>query len=347
MNENSLINQLPNSLPEGLVLESLGVPSNNVLGPDFKGVLKTQNGEFSVVIEVKNTGGTASFREAAHQVKLYAAQNGAVPFVVGSFLGEAARQVAKEEGVGIMDLAGNFYLKNEEVYIERIVDKNPFAKTIPLKNLFAPISSRITRVLLTQPTKVWFLSELSKEADVSLGQTHKIIDRMLEEEFVEWNKDNKLILINPTKLLDAWKNIYFSYKQQKFTFFSYQTNYISILESVLKKSDNRRFALSFLSGADLIAPFIRGITKVQLYVYGQSDIEKWKIDLGLQEVESGGNIELYVPYDNGVFYQIQKVNSDVGEIPVVNNVQLYMDLFNNPGRGLEQAEHLQEMKLKF
>jgi hypothetical protein len=37
----------------------------------------------------------------------------------------------------------------------------------------------------------------------------------------------------------------------------------------------------------------------------------------------------------------------VQNIPVVSNIQLYMDLFNNPARGAEQAEHLREMKLDF
>ena len=55
MSENTLQNQLPNSLPEGLTLEGLGVPPMGTPGPDLQGVLKTQNGEFPVVIEVKNT----------------------------------------------------------------------------------------------------------------------------------------------------------------------------------------------------------------------------------------------------------------------------------------------------
>lgn len=347
MSENILINQLSDSLPEGVALEGLGVPAMGVPGPDLQGTLKTPNGAFPVVIEVKNTGGTATFREAVRQVKAYTTQGGAIPFVAGPFFGKAARQVAKEEGVGIMDLAGNFYLKQGDVYIEKIVEKNPFAQTIPLKNLFAPVSSRITRVLLTQPTKTWLLGELSQEASVSLGQTHKIVDRMIEEELMEWNSENKLMLKNPAKLLEAWKSVYPSYEQKKFTFFSYQPNYQAILASVLEKSDNRQFALSFFSGADVVVPFIRGITKVQLYVQQLSDIEKWKIDLELQEVESGGNVELYVPYDEGVFYQTQKVSSEVREVPVINNIQLYMDLFNNPARGVEQAEHLREVKLKF
>ena len=348
MSENTLQNQLPNSLPEGLTLEGLGVPPMGTPGPDLQGVLKTQNGEFPVVIEVKNTGGTATFREAARQVKEYASQAGAVPFVAGPFFGEAARQVAKEEGVGIMDLAGNFYLKRDDVYIEKIVDKNPFAQKVSLKNLFAPISSRITRVLLTQPTKTWLLEELSQEATVSLGQTHKTIDRMIEEELIERNQDNRLALKNPNRLLEAWKQTYPSYESEKFTFFSFEQNNTKLLSSILERTEDLPFALSFFSGADLVAPFIRGVTKLQLYIKQPSEIERWKKLFDLQKVANGANVELYIPCDEGVFYQTQKISTPFGkEIPVVSNIQLYMDLFNNPARGVEQAEHLRELKLGF
>ncbi|MBU0578939.1 hypothetical protein KKE34_01860 [Patescibacteria group bacterium] len=346
MNENTLINQLSNNLPEGIFLEGLGIPAMGSVGPDRQGTLKVQDREFPIAIEVKNTGGTATFREAARQVKAYSVQGGSIPFVAGQFFGEKTRQVAKEEGVGIMDLAGNFYLKKDDILIEKIVEKNPFTKKIPLKNLFAPISSRITRVLLVQPKKSWLLSELANEAKVSLGQTHKTVARMIEEELVEWNQDNKLILEDPTRLLGAWKDMYPSYESKKFTFFSFEQDQTSLLDSLMKKAGDLSFTLSFFSGADLIAPFIRGVNKLQFYVKQPSDIERWKVSLGLQEVKSGANVEIYVPYDEGVFYQTQKIStfSQTG-IPIVSNVQLYMDLFNNPARGAEQAEHLRELKL--
>ncbi len=348
MSENTLQNQLPNSLPQGITLEGLGVPSAGSVGPDLQGTLKVEGKEFPIAIEVKNTGGTATFREAARQVKEYSSQAGSIPFVAGQFIGETARQVAKEEGVGIMDLAGNFYLKQGNVYIEKIVNKNPFAQTAPLKNLFAPISSRITRVLLAQPKKSWQMGELSQEANVSLGQTHKTIDRMIEEELVEWNQENRLVLKNPTQLLEAWKNIYPSYESKKFTFFSFEQDPTVLLSTIVKKFAGSSFALSFFSGADLVAPFIRGVNKLQLYVRKPEDIEEWKRLLDLQEVASGANVELYLPYDEGVFYKTQQIKANLEkDVPVVSNIQLYMDLFNNPARGAEQAEHLQELKLDF
>lgn len=345
-----ITSQLPNSLPEGLILRGFETKPVGDNQPDFRATLKAGDSEFPVVIEVQNTGGTAGFREVARQAKMYGSEAGSMPFVAGRFFGERVREAAKEEGVGLIDLAGNFYLSRNNVYIERIVEKNPFTRKPSLKNLFAPISSRIARALLANPKKTWLLNELSEEADVSLGQAYKVIDRMIEEEFISRDQEGKLVLKSPKALLDEWKKVCSNYPQRKFVFFSFDQNYIAILNSVLKVGEQGKlkYALGFFTGADLIAPFIRGISKVQLYIPSVEDIEEWKRALDLKEVETGGNIEFYIPYDEGVFYKTQQIKSNlVGDIPIVSNVQLYLDLFNNPARGEEAAEHLREVKLRF
>lgn len=346
-----LVQKLPLIVPEDIQIDVKQVSSIPYKIGDIEAVLKTPKNSFKILIEVKNTDRILPLREAMRQIKTIASERQAVPFVAGIYFGDRARKVAKEEGVGLIDLAGNFLIvsRNHDTYIERIIDKNPFSqKQSSLKNLFAPVSSRITRVLLNHLQKSWILQELSQEANVSLGQTYKVIDRMIEEEIVERNVEERIMLKNAAELLEEWKKVYPSYSQQKFTFFSYEQGYMAILASILEKGSSRPFALSFFSGADLVAPFIRGITKVQMYVKQLGDIEGLKNDLNLQEVATGGNVELYVPYDEGVFYKTQTISTGaVGDVPVASNVQLYMDLFNNPARGEEQAEHLREVKLQF
>ncbi|OGK51638.1 hypothetical protein A2966_04920 [Candidatus Roizmanbacteria bacterium RIFCSPLOWO2_01_FULL_41_22] len=248
------IKQLPNNLPEGTVLEITRSERTGEGRVDVEAKLTTGNKAFPVSIEVQNTGGTATLREAARQVKEYGSQSGTVPFVAGQFFGERARQVAKEEGVGLIDLAGNFYLKSSDLYIERIVEKNPKTKRSSLKNLFAPVSSRITRALLVEPQRIWLLNEISKEADVSLGQTYKVIERMIEEELVKRNKEEKLVLNTPSVLLEEWKKIYPNYQQQKYTFYSYNNEYLAVRNSVLAAGQQKKlnYALGFFCGADMI-----------------------------------------------------------------------------------------------
>lgn len=298
-----------------------------------------------LVIEVKSTARLSTMLMAAHQVKNYAKDLNAVPIVASKFLGERVREALQKENVNYLDLAGNFYLNFSGVYAERIVDKNPFSNTPPLKNIFSPISSRITRAMLEDPNKEWSISDLSATTGVSLGQTYNVLKAMSDEALIS-KVDDRWRPSNPTALLDAWKEFYPKYQSRKYTFFSYAPNAIPDMVRDAAERTNLPYALGFFSGADMVAPFIRGINKVQFYT-NQESVEKWRDVLQLKEVSNGGNIEIYVPYDEGVFYGKQLLPPGAEDTPVVSNIQLYMDLFNNPARGEEASEYLRKEKIGF
>ena len=65
--------------------------------------------------------------------------------------------------------------------------------------------------------------------------------------------------------------------------------------------------------------------------------------LKLKPVEFGGNVYLVTPSDEGVLFDAQQVR----RLNLVSNLQLYLDLFNYPMRGREQAEHLREKVMRF
>lgn len=300
-------------------------------------------------IEVKSTDRIAPLRDAAYQAKQFAAQTGAIPVVAGWFFGDKAKQVLKSEGVNYIDEAKNFYLNIADplMVIQNNVDKNPFSDTPPLKNVFAPTSSRIARAMLIEPTRSWSISELSRATEVSLGQTYNVLAAMQEDELARKDETGKWTVVSPTALLEAWKKVYPTYQNKRYRMYSFtRENELPGQIVQVGKEANLPYALCFFSGADLIAPFIRGLSKVQLYTTEEA-IDIWKQRLDLKEVDSGGNVELYVPYDKGVFYKLQQYKRDDGVVPIVSNVQLYMDLFNNPARGEEAANHLREVKLGY
>jgi hypothetical protein len=282
-------------------------------------------------------------------VKQDAISHQAVPFVATTFLGERAREALKEEGVGYLDAAGNFYLKQGSIFYAKEVARNPFSKNPPLKNLFAPISSRITRALLVEPKRTWQVMELALATGMSLGQTYNVINGLLEEEFILKESGGIIKLKDPSVLMDAWKKVYPTYEKQRYLFYSDERSYSGILSTILKKAYGTvPFAFGFFTGAGFIAPFIRGLAKAQLYVENTEDVEKLKNLLNLYPVNSGPNVELFLPYDIGVFYMKQTLSDPtLGSIPVVSSVQLYMDLFDNPSRGEEQADHLRSVELKY
>jgi hypothetical protein len=63
----------------------------------------------------------------------------------------------------------------------------------------------------------------------------------------------------------------------------------------------------------------------------------------LRRVEHGANLIFLLPYyKHSVFYGKQRIR----RVRVVSDLHLYLDLHNYPIRGLEQAEHLYEKRLK-
>lgn len=271
--------------------------------------------------------------------------NKGYPVLISGFLGERTRAILKKEGIGYLDLAGNCYLKFNNIYIEKIVDKNPFAEKRRLKTIFRPVSSRILRVLLTDPKKTWKVLELSKISGVSLGQTSNVCRRLIDDEYLNKNEKGFYFPTEPGKLLDEWQ-VNYTYTQNKILiYYSFEQNLEKLIKEVIEISKDKdlKYAFTLLSGASLVAPFVRGISTLQMYIASSEDLSKWEGLLNIRPVESGGNISVLIPYDEGVFYKTQKING----INITGNIQLYLDLYNYPARGREQAEFLRRETLKF
>ena len=302
--------------------------------------------EWLLVCEINELLQPRIAREVSSQIKeKIATLNKVYPVLVTSFLGTRTREILKREGVGYVDLAANCYLKFNNVYIEKIVDKNPFVEKRKLKTIFKPISSRILRVLLENTKKNWKILELSKSGGVSLGQTSNVCRWLIDEEYLRKNQEGFYSLTEPGKLLDEWCQNY-TYTQNKvFTYYSFEKNLEKLTKKINSLSEDKelKYALTLLSGASLVAPFIRGVSSLQMYISNSEDIPNWIRLLELRPVESGSNISIYIPYDEGVFYKLQEVNG----IRIVGNIQLYLDLYNYPARGREQAEFLRREKIKF
>lgn len=313
---------------------------------DITATITTVSGvQMPLVIEVKNTQRLSSVREMIRQAKQLAEPAQAEPMIAGVFWGERARKLAKEEKVGLVDLAGNFLIQKDPVFIEKVVNKNPFSKTSPLKSLFSPVSTRIIRAVLIEPKRAWNLQELSEDTKVSIGQTYKVVDRLEAEEFGKRNEEKQFILTSPEELLDEWTKVYKKDQNERFIFYSFEKDQDKLLDKIraISKKNNLGYALGYFSGALKAAPFIRGFNKLQFFVRSLQELEQYKKELELSPVESGGNIEIFLPYDEGAFHKLQEIDG----IKIVSNIQLYVDLVNHPARGREQAQHLRENMIKF
>ena len=292
------------------------------------------------IIEVKSQGEPRFVRMAIAQIKEYLRRfKGSYGILAAPYLSDASRQICKEAGIGCIDLAGNAFLSFKNVFIDKSGNPNPFAISRPAKSVFSPKSSRILRVLLSDPSKRWYVEDLSKEADISIGLTSRVKKTLLSEEWIK-EENKKSYLLKPEDVLNQWTNNYSYEKSQSFSFYSGLSE--SQLEEEIKRECEKkkyRYGLALFSGARKVAPFVRFM---RFFSYIDGNVEEIAKALQMKKVESGSNVTLLQPYDEGVFYGLQNING----IKVASDIQLYLDLKSYKGRGEEAAQAIFEQRIK-
>jgi len=351
--EKELIEQIKNAVLAVFnntgFIKIIKIKENTVSGmlqqlSDLSIEVQTSNrSKYTLIFEIKTTGQPRYARMAINQLKEILSKNTNYYGIFAStFISNETRRICQENNIGFIDTAGNCLFNFNNFYLSVEGKSNPFPNRRPLKTLFYSKSSRALRVLLCNPKKVWFVKDLSTEADISLGQASLVKNKLLEEELIEELKiDNqkKFKLIKPEKLLDEWVKNY-SYNKNIIKSY-YSLDDIKTIESNITKYCNVKkieFAFTLTSGASLVAPFLR-YNRVFVYVF--ENIETIAKDLNFKEVPSGSNVSILKPYDEGVFYKLQVIDG----VKVVCNIQLYLDLINHKERGEEAAKFLYEQRI--
>jgi len=263
------------------------------------------------------------------------------PVIAAPYIGPEGRRLCREADVGYMDLAGNAYLSFDGVYVERQSAERPARAKARLRRLFSPRSARIIRVLLEHETADWTLARLASEASVSLRTAHLVVSALDEKAFVE-RRRGAIRVAKPGELLDLWAENYRVDEHRQHTFYSFVRDPKELAARLAQHGGPLQvnIALTLHAGAALVAPFVRS---AELHAYVGGDVERLVEALDLRPVETGGNVHLLTPRDEGVFYGTRTID----RIPVVCNTQLYLDLVHYPARGREQATELRRRVLKF
>ncbi len=292
------------------------------------------------IIEVKSQGEPRLIRMAIAQLKEYLKSfKDSYGILVAPYLSDASRQICKEAGIGCIDLAGNAFLSFKNVFIDRRGRPNPFTVARISRSVFSPKSSRILRVLFSDSSKKWYVEDLSREASISIGLTSRVKQALLSEEWIK-EENKRFYLAKPQEVLDQWVNNYSYEKNSGSSFYSGLSE--DQLEAAIKKECEKRkyrYGLALFSGARKVAPFVRFM---RFFSYIDGNIDDIAKALQLKKVETGANVTLLQPYDEGVFYGLRDING----INVVSDIQLYLDLISFKGRGEEAAQAIFEQRIK-
>jgi hypothetical protein len=310
--------------------------------PDIIARVKIKGEEKLVLAEVKTSADPRNIRQTFLQLQSHIQR---FPTSYGMILvpsiSERSRELCEEHGIGYLDLKGNSFVKFAGIFVRTVAQARDDREPSRAKTIFAPVSTRLIRALLGEPSRRWRLTELAEVARVSLGQAYKVKEELLNQEFIEADQKKRLSLRDPSGLLNAWRETYQYENSETLSLFSLEKT-AGIEERVKQycEARNIRYALTLFSGASRLAPFVRH-TLVAFYIAG--DREELQRELDLKIVDSGANVLLLSPYDEGLFYGLQ----DVEGYRIVTSVQLYLDLYSYGGRGREQAEFLREKIIGF
>lgn len=212
-----------------------------------------------------------------------------------------------------------------------------------VQNVFSPMASRVVRVFLANSKQEWSILSLSKEAQTGYGHTYRVVKTLLRMGLCRKTEENRVVAASAGKLLTRWANYCdFVLLNKINAYYSLDEDLDEFVGKLSAVGEcNLRYALTLQAGAALIAPHVRP-ANIHLYVEPET-LGEWQKLLSLQLTELGGNVFLVEPYDEGVFYKVQRTK----EVCVVSNVQLYVDLYNYPARGREAAEHLRREVIGF
>jgi hypothetical protein len=266
----------------------------------------------------------------------------AYPVFASAFVSERARRVCRREGVGYVDLVGNVYLRFDSVLVDRVSAESRPRERRGAKQLFAPKATRVVRDLLVNWGEPSRITDLAERCGMSPGGVYWVVSLLEDRGYAERDERKRVVLTQPGELLDAWAEGWSMDRNRRRPFFSLERTPDLIMRSLAEaaRGTGTRYAFTLLAGASMVAPYVRF---EDVWVYVAEEEAGWGRGLDLQPVDGGGNLVLLDPYDTGVLSHLQEVNGK----NVVSNVQLYVDLYNHPGRGREQAEFLRERVLGF
>jgi DNA-binding Lrp family transcriptional regulator len=348
--EQKIKNELERSLKGLLSLEDLkinmvpGSISNEADPPDLVACARYGDLHFQLIIEVVAQTSLPLLKDKISRLKAIAnASNHAVPVLAAPYLSRRRQNICRDQGVCFVDLSGNVFIKFRSLYVERIGFPNKFPEERKGRGPFSDKASLILRSILKDGGHLWGVRELAQRAHLDPGFVSRMAKELEKRKYIS-RIDSKIKLRDPVGILDDWARNYNFNKNKNFSYFLMATSSVDVLDKLrnLKIPSNVNYALSVQAGGNLVAPYA-AYQEVHMYVGNEKALEYFRKQMNLENAEQGANLVLMLPYyKHSVFHDSRIIDS----LRVVSDIQLYLDLHSYPIRGLEQAEHLLDKKLK-
>lgn len=270
-----------------------------------------------------------------------------IPVLGAPHISPRIAELCKEHGWSWFDLAGNCRLVVPgALYIERAGLPPVHESPKPTANLTTTAAAQVLRALLVPENAdvAWTQTALQQacEPGVSLGLVNKIVAHLREEAWLTPRDEGGFKVKDPLGLLHLWGDAYRFDRHRRLGFFSLLKEPDLQYQLGTLNNSPGKAAYAAFSAAEVDAPNVRQ-NKTWLYVNDAALDDLMKMTVA-KRVESGENLVVLVPEDDGVFYE-RRYRQGWG-LARTNPLQTWLDLRHLGGRGEEAAEAILESSLK-
>jgi hypothetical protein len=256
-----------------------------------------------------------------------------VGLVVVPSMGPAGAERARGENLGWIDLAGNADIRAGDIYVHVQGRPRRHARRGRPANAFAPKSSRIAHLLLTDPQPLR-QTEIAQAIRLDDGQVSRVLRRLVDDRLVERN-DGTYRAVDRDLLLDAWAERYqFDRHDIVAGHVTGSGEELSRSVSAVLRAAGIRHAFTGLPAAWAYDPHAT-FRLSSLYVEG--DPRHAADALEMRTGGRGANVQLIGAQDEEQVFDFQH---RIGGLPCASRVQTYLDLLHLPERAQEAADHL-------
>jgi len=277
--------------------------------------------------------------------------------IIAPGLSAQAQAYCVANGIDFLDLAGNISIQIPGKFtLQRLGRRNPernqSGDSSRTMNVFSGRSSRVLRVLL-EKLKVWSLTDIAKELAaetkrvervfgqsidfaISMGSISKTLSSLEEQLWIR-RQGLAVLVPEPRRLLIEWaekyKERYRWRLRNSFEVANFFGSGVNRIGEQLQEQVRGVYAFTGAAAASLVAPFVE-LDRVDIFLESEETGARLR---NLVEREStGAKLRFIYPYDMGVFLYSRRE----GRVPIVSNLQAYLDLYARGGRDLKQADYL-------
>jgi hypothetical protein len=332
-----------------LLAKPLGHNVSRVSRSGKLGDVLVRAGSHRFVVEAKPSGAAAPVAAAIEQLGKYVADSeGLIPVVAVPYMGDVGKGLCESAGVNWIDLSGNAHINAPGLLVHVEGRPNLFKATGRASDVFAPMSSRITRSLLANYISPWSVRGLAGWTNMDPGFTSRILGRLEEQGLVARHTRGDTVgsLRNPGLLLDAWRDEYKFFRHDVLQGHVPARSGNELLRDLDRSLTKARIehAATGLGAAWAFTHFA-AFRLVTFYVRERP--ETFLRDIGFRADQRGANVWLVLPNDQGVFQETRTprqwdsaASDELNDLTCVHPVQVYVDLNAQPERAAEAAAEL-------